>query len=506
MEDQEQQPLVEEQVEEQVPTGEQEEQEQEQEVVPTKSVKNFWERLDEVFTQNTELRQRMEELVEQFPSEQKVNQGPYRSFIFQPERICLSSNDDVNQNPISDATLVSGDGYLSGGHEIAESFSEFRIRFQKSLVNVKSIQLLSAVIPNAVQNIPNNQTVFYYYRIPNLANSSLGDYNPATTYNKGDIIFYPITNTFYCCILDGTLNILPTVSLNWAFAGTSGARPNYFAISVDTLNAVFLNPTNSYPPEKSNTLLYNTYNRTYTSYDDLVTALNLCTALPGQIAGTAPANSITFQYNDQLNKIQMIPDETQIANGYYFFPAGYDDPNIAQFMSVGGPGGLYEDLLVNFSPGYTLNSRLGFTWNGVFYDPFLVNPYTPGAVATCRTALYWYMRPTDPSFGPAAAMSEDITTANSYGDLVNTSCVRIYCDVSLGSTEDSNNQQGLLSVIPVNTSNLGVGFYQNNFSNPLTKVPKIISEMGIRLVNDQGQPYVLPNSATVILELAITYH
>lgn len=478
---------------------------QEEEVAPTKSIKNFWERLDEVFSQNTEMRQRMEELVDQFPSEQKVSEGPYRSFVFQPERLCISSNDDVNTNLISDSTFVSANLQASGGHEIAETFSSFRIRLAKSLINVKSIQLLSAVIPNAVQNIPNNQTVFFYYRIPTLALSSLGNYSNLTRYYRGDIVFYPVTNTFYCCTLS-TINTVPTVGTNWASAGNDGTRPNYFAIGVDTMNAVFLNPTNSSPPDYTSAARINTYNRTYTSYDDLVSALNLCTSLIGQIAGAAPINSVTFAYNDQLNKIQMIPDPTQIAAGYFFFPAGYEDPNVAAFMAPNEPGGIFEDIAVNFTPGYTLNLRLGFTWNGVFFDAFTVNPYQVPAPGSCKTSLYWYMRPTDPGFGAPVLMSQDITTANSYGDLVNTSCVRVYCDASFASTEDSNGQQGLLSVIPVNTTNLGIGFYQNNFSNPLTKVPKIISEIGIRLVNDQGLPYVLPNSATVLLEIAISYH
>ena len=115
------------------------------------------------------------------------------------------------------------------------------------------------------------------------------------------------------------------------------------------------------------------------------------------------------------------------------------------------------------------------------------------------------MRPSDPIY-TVTVMAQDRTTANSYPDLVNTSCVRIYCDVTLSSTEDSLGTKGLLSVVPVNTSNLGVGFYQNNFNNELTKIPQIISEVGITMLNDQGQPFYLPNSATVILELGITYH
>ena len=481
----------------------------EEEVSQTKSVKNFWERLDEVFTQNTELRERMEELVSQFPDTAKSD-GPARSFLFQPERICISSNDDPSTGLITNIsdyqTDEAGNVASNGGHQIGEMFSTFRIRLERALLEVKSIQLLSAVIPNAIQSIPDNSTVFYYYKIPNLTLSSPA-FNIATTYNSGDTTFYAANNTFYVCIKDGTIGILPPADATaWTSIGIDGTRPNYFAITADNMNAVFLNPTTSYSADFTPANLENTYNRTFSDYEDLVGSLNACALSASRTAGTAPPGTIQFAYDPQLNKIQMIPNATQIAAGYYFFPAGYDDPNIPIFMEPGvGGGGIYEELVVNFERGYTLNLRLGFTWNGFYQNPLQNNPYTPQSLGTIRSTIYWYMRPTDPAFGPANAFAQNTITANSYGDLVNTSCVRVYCDFIYGSTQDSNNQQGLLSIVPVNASNLGVAFYQNNFYNALTKIPRIITEIGIRLVNDQGLPYLLPNSAVVLLELAVEY-
>ena len=147
---------------------------------------------------------------------------------------------------------------------------------------------------------------------------------------------------------------------------------------------------------------------------------------------------------------------------------------------------------------------MGFTWNGVFPDPFTTDPYINNNLPSC---LFSYMRPADPIL--ATNWATNVITANNYGDLVNTSCVRIYTDITLGSTEDTINNpegEGLLSIVPVNASNLGVAFYQNNFNNELTKIPKIITEIGVRLANDQGFPFILPNSATVILEIAVSYY
>jgi hypothetical protein len=75
----------------------------------------------------------------------------------------------------------------------------------------------------------------------------------------------------------------------------------------------------------------------------------------------------------------------------------------------------------------------------------------------------------------------------------------------MGSTQDSNGKAGLLSVVPMNASNLAVGYYQNNFNNPLTKVPDIISEIQILLVTESGDPFYLPNSAVVTLEMYVLY-
>ena len=97
-------------------------------------------------------------------------------------------------------------------------------------------------------------------------------------------------------------------------------------------------------------------------------------------------------------------------------------------------------------------------------------------------------------------------TANTYGDLVYTQSVSIYCDVTQGSTQDSAGNAGLLSVIPMSSGQLGINFYQNNFNNPLTKIPSQIQEITISMKTQSGDDYVLPSSANVSFELALEYH
>ena len=497
-----------------VPVEEPSEQEQTA-IVPTKSVKNFWERLDEVFTQTSGLRDKLDEIVDQFPTEAK-NASAYRSFIFQPERISITSNEDIFPSVSLAERNIATSGEDSG-HQIAETFSEFRVRFQKSLINVKSLQLLSCVIPNAIQNIPNYSVCFFYYKIRNVTNSLQGAWNSATVYSVGDFVTF-LGNTFVC--IQGNQNYQPVggqlgVWWNPVTLPTDGTRPNYFDLDdPQKLGAFYLVPTFGDVAEALPVLDEPAFNRSFTDYADLVTSLNV--AQNSYAVNLLDPNDVQFTYDQTLNKIQMIPNAAQIAAGYYYMPAGYEDPRVTAMKTT--LDALYPNM---FRPGYTLNLRCGFTWNGIFPDPIaLGNPWGPNRIVPpppgyqyqanpLVNSLYWYMRPADPVLN--LPWSRQIVTANSYPDLVNTACVKIYADVALGSAEEGQvigqqQQTGLLSIVPVNTTNLGVGFYQNNFNNPLTKVPPIISEIGIRLVNDQGLPFVLPNSATVLLELGITYH
>lgn len=563
----------------------------EAEIEPTKTVKNFWERLDEVFElvkSGGAVNNKVDELLENFPEFQRTSSEEYKSFIFQPERISLSSNDDTS------TALARSNSLSTSGHVIAERFSSFKINFKKPLRNVKSIQLLSAVIPNATQNIPDQQVCFFYYKIRSTEDAFLGEWNNLTTYNPGDIVgisalnknyacktrnlnidpattywtsivywipttqqatnawsglvtynpgdivvyvnknyicvtgniainpgpaidtwnsttfYYANTKIFYngiqyTCVNDNA-GVIPDVTY-WVEInlGITPTIPNYYDLNPYHMQVVYLFPTFGNLPESTTAANYNSFNRTYQDYNDLVNALNFCVANNGNGANTNSAipNDITFQYNATLNRIVMVPNPTEIASGYYYMPCGYDDYNFDAFFKLTAAITFFgENLPGIFAPQTILNTRLGFTWNGVFTDPF----NSPDTLYDVNFAnnLYFYLRPKNPLY--PVPWVQNIITANSYCDLVNTSSVRIYTDVTFGSTEDSESQSGLLSVVPVSALNLGVAFYQNNFNNELTKIPRNIPEISIFMFTDNGLPYYLPNSATVLLELAINYY
>ena len=483
-----------------------------EERAPTKTVKTFWERLDEVFRLNVEsakMNEKIEELLEQFPDEERISTQRFNSYLFQPSRIGISSNEDITLNT---NTILSGTvGQYN--HQLVESFNSFRVRLAKSLVNVKSIQLLSAVIPNAIQNIPDNSVIFFYYKLRTVDNANLGAYDNGTTYYPGDIVTF-LTQTYVCAqITTGAQPVGTFLGSRWypIALPLDGTRPNYCDLNPYRIQVVFLNPTNGLPVESVGTNANpNLMNRTFTDYTDLVAGLNACAA---SATNASVPGELIFSYSPILNRIGV--EFTN--NTFYYLPCGWDDPNIKDAINYYNQGvnnwpvNLY--VYNDWSPGYTLNLRLGYTWTGVFANPFTSNYWALTGIILSREArsLVLYMRENDPAFPAPLYNPANLLTFNSYPDLVNTSCVRIYTDVTFASTDEGSGWQnqpqgGLLSIVPVNASNLGVSFYQNNFNNPLTKIPKIISEIGIRLVNDQGDPFNLPNSATVLLELAVEYY
>lgn len=589
------------------------EQPQTETVAPTKTVKTFWERLDEVFKLNLEsqqMRERLEDIMEHFDDTQRINQTTFHSFLFQPDRVAITSSDDITRVTTQPGNLgidLSGTSTYKTGPYNEQFFSNFRIRLDKGLLNVKSIQMLSCTIPNIVPCIPNYSLGFFYYRlrslqlcqlpnwsantpyvqydtifyprtgkayqatnaninknpvtsegywglVPNYSAASaylapqvvfnvadntyyrcisvppinnipppnptywtpLGTYDNTELYNRGDIVKSTVDNFYYVCIGYNIIGQEPSTSVNFNKLDDEPTAPNYFDLTPDFINVIYLNPTNGYTLDM-NIINPQTYNRRFIDYDDLLQTINLCATLDKNCCGTAPANTLTFSLTRatsdptapiffQVQKV--LPPANRL---HFIIPCGYADPNISTFVSniptiLNQQNRFLAPIFAqNFVPEYTLNSRLGFTWNGSYTNPYLINPYTNFA-QSCAASLYFFMRPSFIVADFLTLLIQPTITANTSADMVYTSCVRVYGDFVFGSTQDSEGKGGLLSIVPVNTTNNAVGFYQNNFNNPLLKVPKLITEIGISMTDDQGQPYYLPNSATVLLELAVTYY
>lgn len=384
----------------------------------------------------------MEQLIEQFPD--TIRTADYRSFILQPERVSINSRQTLSIKPVSDQFID------------ADYYYQFTCRLKNPLMNVKSLELLRATIPNVIPSIPNSEATFYYYRIP------------------AD----PIT-----------------------------FQPNYQALTAANILFVRLTPSIGYSPDNyTNPAIYG-YNKTFTNYQELVAELNKATLHDPlettlQPLGFYDPGDITFSYNENLNKIVFVGnnalDPITGEPQYYYLPVGYSDPNLALFQlaitNVLTPQG--QPILFPVNGEYTLNRRLGYLWDGVFQTPLNSLSYTILENRTIPKPNYAGLPWNDylPNY-----------TAEGYADLVYTANVFVYCNIVGGSTQDTNTDEQLLAVVPMNTQNLGVNFGESKLSCPLTKISKEIYNISITLRTDTAQPFYLPNNAYVNLEIKFTY-
>ena len=295
------------------------------------------------------------------------------------------------------------------------------------------------------------------------------------------------------------------------------------------------------------------YNRTFPDYESLATELaKSCTADPAYDIATFLnvgfpifiPNDISITYNASLNKFIFTGnnsyDISNVTKFASYLSAGFMDP-ILWVTGTANSGAdvvsaptLYDYLTTDFPGDYnyirsikgqpyqiyrTLNLRLGFTWNGVYQTsifPLNITGLEQGTQnASTLTVFLNRLRPvpgyyntgslTAPAVGQTSPTTTDIYTADSYADLVYTNTVSLYADFTGGSTYDSMTNTQLLACIPMNASNLGVTFYNTTLYCPLTKISDQIYEIEIRMLTDTGAPYIIPNSAIVSLELALTY-
>lgn len=503
----------------------------------------------------------MDELLESLTTfTEKATQ--FKSYIFQAERVSINSQDSI-QDPLIPTTL--------------NRFSQFIVQLPKPCLNVKSLQLLRATIPNPVQNIPDSEATFWYYRLPNITGgTSFGGVTPQPFTTDGilynDIGFGIILPLgildWYGTVFNLVAPFQPLYSYNVGQANT-GVLTTLYTYGTTTPTGYQIQyanlPQNNIPEETSFRKqflhpvrllpswtppeLYGTqygYNRTFTDYSDLVTEINKATVQDYEFSSSpfvpkSPSftnvhpsylpNDILFNYNATYNKIQMTGLQAYIdSNGnptpnpvdpngnpnlfqYWYIPAGNEDINLfdlsgssilienyagfARQLKIDTKNIFVQGLLRQGQPYFpyrTLNLRLGFTYSGLIAD---YNTFVETA--------YLLRPPEGITVAPAMNDTTATLTFNSYPDLVYTANVYVYTNVVAGSTQDTNNNTGLLAVIPMNTPNLGVGFYSSVINTPLTKIANEIYQLRFTMLTDTGEPFFLPNSAIVNLEIQMNY-
>lgn len=258
--------------------------------------------------------------------------------------------------------------------------------------------------------------------------------------------------------------------------------------SLSTLHCVRINPS-----FYSRNLVSSIYpiNRYYNTYYDLLYDLNLATANDMNNPYFIP-NDIQFSFDISSNKFSF----TGMDTNYYYRYAGYND----EFIQIAGP--VLEVSTKNnfniesiggqpYAVRQTLCKRLGFICSGVY--PVL-------------TTLLYHTRPyLDSSYN---VLNSSMTyTAESYANLVYSQNVNVFCNITGGSaySSESGGIPNFLLSVPLNTTPLGVSYFNNTQSYPLTKIPREIYEISITLKTDNGEPFYFPQSENISLEIGFTY-
>jgi hypothetical protein len=447
----------------------------------------------------------MEDLLEQLPKEQGYERNQYRSYIFQPERVAIYSRDNVETNLTNLPFTAKGTGQTAPATDLYFYYYQFRVRLPRSCVGVKSVQLLSASLPPPQTSIPDSEIVFSYYKIPTngvqlAASGNSGVWQSTTTY--GYLALVNSSGTYYISLQAGNLNNIPSTSPTyWANQGTfmSTYNPYWPLLGASSLQSFQLAPMRDGYNTTETEQGYG-YNKIFLDYDDLVTQLNTANTNGYQSTTT---NDVSFSVDPLTQRIVFRGADSQ----YFYMPLGYNDPNLPQYSES-----LFSDLGIVPQIG-SLQQRLGFSWDGVYPPTTPVVAYTPGVSYTSYIAgtTVW-----DWALGLKASnplMRQGGTTLNlifnAYANLCYSPTVSIYTNIVFSSTVESSetntSTNGLLQVVPVNTNQLGVSFFQSTFNRPLRKVAEIVDNIQIVLLTDRGIPYWIPNGTNVSIELGFSY-
>lgn len=258
------------------------------------------------------------------------------------------------------------------------------------------------------------------------------------------------------------------------------------------LKAVRLYPSNYQAPAALGTAF--TKNRYFSDPADFVSQLNTAAAAGGDNVTYNPywaAGDITFAYNSTTKQITF----TGNTSGKYYAPAGWNDPVVNAAQSGGtivmpSTANIATTYPQPYAQGWTLNLRVGYAMSGTSYGPQILQV----------NQIPQYADLTHVAYANGTAVPVD-----SFPNLVYSQCVYLYSNIVAGVSLGSGGQHNLLAVIPSNAPQLGVIQYTALTVNMMSKLVDTIYEITVQMRDDANQPFTLPDSAQVNLELAFTY-
>lgn len=457
-------------------------------------------------------------LLQLFP-DQVIQLKEYTSFVNQPERIQITSQEDINDY---DPTTLT-------------SYYNFRVRLPRPALNVKTLQLARASIPNCVPNIVDTELTFWYYALPTVSVGNIYVNNAgvpgdlAYTFDTSGNIYTPVgalvpnavvyfdsgnieltgtnyTYDFQAASAGGVpIAVYDGVDLDYWIEYTS---PQVAGLKSNYLRYIRLMPSNAQPELMELAGFVGGFNRTFSDYADLVSELNNSTvddplngeAALNNVVGTFKfvANQVAFSYSERFNKIVF----TGLDDYFSYCPVASDDDRWMaaavelQQRDRQNPRFTFSgaiEVIQPWVPYRNLNLRLGFNY----------------AIYPQGENFLNMIRPIPPFIASPPALNDIWNpydhVAPGYADLVYSACCHLYTDITGGSTVDTMMNKALLGSVPMNTPNLGVGFHSLPLNNPLTKIATQLNEIYIEMRTDSGTPFYLGNNAIVSLEIILTY-
>lgn len=228
-------------------------------------------------------------------------------------------------------------------------------------------------------------------------------------------------------------------------------------------------------------------NRQIVNYQDLLVLLNQAAGAVDDalLNPTHVQNDIVFAFDNLTRQFSFAGQDT--AN-YLYFPVGYDWEGLDAYLN----GILYRfpgqtPIPQPHIPQTTLNLRVGYVQTSS-------NNPANGVVLPNRAQQY----------GP----SENellVWPADTFADLVYSQNCYVLANYVQGSSLGSGGQRNLLATVPLAAPPLGVSIFNAPLVNWLTKIAKEIYEIQITLLDDNYQPFLLPNSAIVNVDLGFSY-
>jgi hypothetical protein len=457
-------------------------------------------------------------------------------YINQPEKIAVSSNN-------------AEQAQLTYNGQFQNSFANFTVTLPRPALDVKSIELLSANIPQCQVNIPDESLIFFYYRI-----KTQNDF----TYTKTIFLEQPnLDNIHYIRLLPSyykqeLVQNYPTLGFNKTFN-------NYTELAAELAKAcandlIYLKrPVSPAFDEFIPNDISITYNQdinkfemegnnAFTQWDFIESWNGLNTWVVNSIV---TYNNIVYIAIQNVAPTNTAPDvdtsNWQVYTGQYYtyLSAGYEDPNVYSFAQTiqdlsftwdfdfRNLSNLYQFALYSIPPQpiaqyQTLNLRLGFSWDGIFtWDDNTIltgiigDVYQNGSIPCMlfnrlRPVPYYQLLLGSPGLGTQPLDSGDpytatIYTADNFCNLVYSSIINIYTNIIGPSTVDTERNNNLLATVPLACNNLGITFYEPRISNKLTRITKDIYTIYLEFRREDGQPYYFSNNAIITITLGLTY-